>query len=309
MHTRAITNDWNDLRLIWCIAHSGSFLKASAILQVDQSTVGRRVALLEERAGVPLFHRRPNGAVITESGRTLLSSAEAAAAAAESFHVTLESMMDNKSAITIAAPEGIATYFLGPRLSELSSEMTVAGSRRRRTTVIPPARFGAVGSLSEIEIIMLGHGQEIPRSAEYRATKLGVMSFALVVGRRYMEKGAKLDGLKDLKSATLINHEVYNTHPSFRQWRDIIEDSGRVPSVSAPSSSALHQATIFGSGITLLPNFSPEIDSNVLIAPFATSDRIDVDLWAISHKEYLKLNSVRTMFDVVVDLFRRSPWF
>ena len=47
--------DWNDLRYFLAVAREGSTLSAGRSLRVSQTTVARRIAVLEQEAGVALF--------------------------------------------------------------------------------------------------------------------------------------------------------------------------------------------------------------------------------------------------------------
>jgi DNA-binding transcriptional LysR family regulator len=64
--------DWNDLRYFLAVARNGSTLAAAKALGVNQSTVQRRLAVLDEALGQPLATRHPSGYQLTEFGRGLL---------------------------------------------------------------------------------------------------------------------------------------------------------------------------------------------------------------------------------------------
>ncbi len=53
--------DWNDLRYFLAVARTGSTIAASKALGVNQSTVQRRLAILEESVGCKLVERHPTG--------------------------------------------------------------------------------------------------------------------------------------------------------------------------------------------------------------------------------------------------------
>ncbi len=71
-----MTFDWDDLRIFLAVARAESLSSAGKFLRRDPATVGRRVARLEEVAGVPLFTKSPLGYALTESGARLLTHAE-----------------------------------------------------------------------------------------------------------------------------------------------------------------------------------------------------------------------------------------
>ena len=61
----------NGLRAFEAAARHGSFVGASAELNVTQAAVSRMVRLLEARLAFPLFERRPNGLALTPQGKAL----------------------------------------------------------------------------------------------------------------------------------------------------------------------------------------------------------------------------------------------
>lgn len=62
------------------IARLGGFARAAEGLGRSQPAISRRVEMLEDHLGVPLFERVRSGVVLTEAGRALLPYAEAALA-------------------------------------------------------------------------------------------------------------------------------------------------------------------------------------------------------------------------------------
>lgn len=69
--------DWDDLKPFLAVARHGSTMAAARALQVDQSTVQRRITELERRVGQSLVERRPSGYRLTAYGEELRPLAEA----------------------------------------------------------------------------------------------------------------------------------------------------------------------------------------------------------------------------------------
>lgn len=67
---------WDDLRYLLAVARHGTLLGAAASLGVVHTTVGRRLTTLEERLGVRLFDRTPEGFIPTAAGEDLAAVAE-----------------------------------------------------------------------------------------------------------------------------------------------------------------------------------------------------------------------------------------
>jgi len=73
--------DWNDLRFAHAVALTGSLTGAGKHLGVHQTTVGRRVAALEDGLGFRLFTRSTSGLITTSEGARVLASIDALASA------------------------------------------------------------------------------------------------------------------------------------------------------------------------------------------------------------------------------------
>ena len=92
------TLDWNDLRYFLAVARNGSTIAAAKELGVNQSTVQRRLAVLEEAVGRKLVERLPSGYRLTGFGEELRPHAEAVEAAVAN--------LDRKIASADTAPTG-----------------------------------------------------------------------------------------------------------------------------------------------------------------------------------------------------------
>jgi DNA-binding transcriptional LysR family regulator len=65
------TLSWDDFRYIKTIATTGTLAGAAAALGVNHSTVFRRLAQIEDRAGAPLFERGRGGYALTARGEEM----------------------------------------------------------------------------------------------------------------------------------------------------------------------------------------------------------------------------------------------
>ncbi|MBL4688563.1 MAG: LysR family transcriptional regulator [Nannocystaceae bacterium] len=68
--------DWDDLRYVLAISRAHSLSEAAASLGVTRTTVGRRIRTFEERLGVRLFDRTPDGFTPTAAGQDITHVAE-----------------------------------------------------------------------------------------------------------------------------------------------------------------------------------------------------------------------------------------
>lgn len=79
MIARGVCNDarvrWDDLEVVLAVARGGSLVRASEVLGVAHTTVGRRIRALEDDLGVRLFDRVPEGLAPTPAGEDVLEVA------------------------------------------------------------------------------------------------------------------------------------------------------------------------------------------------------------------------------------------
>lgn len=99
--------DWNDLKYLIAVARHGSTLSAARALNVNQSTVQRRIGELESRLGLRLVERSPAGYRLTRAGVAVLPSAEAIAAAVAAFEKKVAEEV-RADVIRLTCPEPIA---------------------------------------------------------------------------------------------------------------------------------------------------------------------------------------------------------
>ena len=69
--------DWDDLRIVAAVRNKGSLAAAARHLGVNQSTVLRRIAALEQTLATRLFDRLPQGYAATPAGALMASQADA----------------------------------------------------------------------------------------------------------------------------------------------------------------------------------------------------------------------------------------
>ena len=67
--------DWDDLRFVLAVAREKNLTRAAKLLGVTHTTVSRRLSAFEERVGVRLFDRQPEGYVATAAGEDMIAAA------------------------------------------------------------------------------------------------------------------------------------------------------------------------------------------------------------------------------------------
>ncbi len=107
--------EWSDLRIFLAVAREGSTLGAARRLNLNQTTISRRVEALEHGLGVTLFSRTTRGFALTPQGQALMSRAAAVETAALDVETEATRLArDLSGVIRVTAPEAIMTHLVSP---------------------------------------------------------------------------------------------------------------------------------------------------------------------------------------------------
>ncbi len=173
--------DWNDLRHFLAVAREGTTVGAAERLRVNQSTVSRRIAALEQALGLALFARSRDGYRLTDAGTELLPAAERLEAEAEAVERLAEQRLRRLSGILkVTASEGLANTFLSPCLREFMD-------------LYPQIRIEVVVSDRSLDIAR-GEADIALRAGTQKGTgaivvrKLRDMPWSIYAGRDYVER-------------------------------------------------------------------------------------------------------------------------
>ncbi|EIC28854.1 MULTISPECIES: LysR family transcriptional regulator [Methylomicrobium] len=115
--------NWDDLRYFIEVVRSGNVTEAGLRLGVNQSTVSRRVAQLENQLGKALFDRTAKGWVITPVGEKIVALAEVMANQANAIYRKVESDSEDISGlIKVTVSDVCAKRFVLPVIRDFKRD-------------------------------------------------------------------------------------------------------------------------------------------------------------------------------------------
>jgi len=145
--------DWSDLQVFAAIAEGGSIGGAARTLNVNHTTIARRIHALESQLGVRLFRRLKRGYVLTPAGEELRAEIEGVHATLANVERRLAGRDARLSgALRVSTTDTLALSILMPPLQQFRERhpevaLTVSTSnalanlsRRDADVVIRPAR-------------------------------------------------------------------------------------------------------------------------------------------------------------------------
>lgn len=115
--------DWRDLRIALAVERHGTLAAAGAVLDMDPTTVSRRITNLEEALGATLFRRGAEGLVPTPAGRVVVEHAARMAEEARALRHDVDlaaARVEGKVRVTTL--DEVAIWYLAPHLSALHEQ-------------------------------------------------------------------------------------------------------------------------------------------------------------------------------------------
>jgi DNA-binding transcriptional LysR family regulator len=235
--------DWDDLRYFLAVARHGSTLAAARALDINQSTVQRRLAQLERRIGRPLVVRQPSGYRLTELGREMVADAERVEQAVLAFEKHIEEATRVAAGVLrVACPEPIVYRITqSPLLEKFQARY-------------PDVRVEFVMSDRYIDLAK-GEADVALRSgdtddAELVGRRLADSFWAVYGSRRYIEEHGRPERVEDLERHLLIGLDESMAKHRAATWLARVAPNAKVV---ARNNSVLGLVYAVKSGIGLAP--------------------------------------------------------
>ena len=277
--------NWDQWQTLLVVFRSGTYAKAAPILQVNATTVGRRLKFLEQQLGYPLFFRQDGHLHPTHQCEALIAHLESASEilrAAEQDSASAESGVIWRD-VRMTAPPFLIKHLFSPTVFELTR------SHRVRIELMGT---GSHVSLSRREA-------DIAVRLEDRAPPL-----------------KSLGGQVEAKQIGAVAYKVFcqrDLDPDSLPWAGLIEDHVRTTGSDTMARLVGRQGVQFrayhfdvlaeiaasGAARALLPCIVGEDDERLE----AVSDvMLDQPLWMLSHRQdrdVRHLNGIRSWIEEV----------
>jgi DNA-binding transcriptional LysR family regulator len=241
--------DWDDLKTFLAIARHGTLSAAARELKVSQTTMGRRLANLQDRAGVTLLDRTPTGFQLTQNGAAILDDVTRMEESALALEQTISGRDCRLEGIVrITAVETFAAHVLTPGLMPLhqahpgivveliAANRSLSLARREADIAVRLGRFEA---------------------HETVVRKIGEMAFAVYAAPAYLARHGVPDWTAGATGHRLVRvqDDLHDT-PDARWFAE--RASGAEPVLLANSREIQLRGVASGLGIGCLPCYLAE---------------------------------------------------
>ena len=288
--------DWGDIAVFLALARHKSLSGAARLLNVNHSTVGRRIRELESALETKLFERTRHGFLLTDAGELLFKDAEGVEA--HISNIALQ-FLGEKSRISgtvrVATMEALGSLFLAPKFIDLYQK-------------VPSINIELVTashwiSLSKREADVLISFLK-PNGHRVDSEKIGEFALFLYASHNYLEQHGipvKIDDLKHHRFVGYIDELIMI--PAVRWLPDVLRNQDA--QFRSTSLVAQYHATAAGMGVSMLPTFVAESDQR-LVRVLPHQIKVKRDFWLSVHHDLEHINRVKQVLKFLKNVIHEN---
>ena len=290
--------EWSDLRIFLAVAREGSTLAASRLLNMNQTTVSRRIEALEHALGLGLFIRTTRGFALTPQGQALLHKIEAAEVAALDVAVEATRLTrDLSGSIRVTGPEAMMTHLISPimlayramhpevRFENLSAEHRVS-LEKGEADIAFRATNGELGGDTLISV------------------RLPSITWGVYCSEDYVQRHGKPTSMNDLKDHAIVAYSgiVATLHFSLAFMSFVADAQVATTSNSIPNMAGAVRA---GLGVGLLP-IMVGLATPSLVLCFPPPIETDSHWWLMTSPDAYQQPRVRSFMAFAAERIRQD---
>ncbi|AOK18574.1 LysR family transcriptional regulator [Burkholderia cepacia] len=285
--------NWDDARIFVALHRERTLRAAARALDIDQATVGRRLAALERALGATLFLRTSNGYELTPVGRIAIRAAEAMEQSAHDL-VRHTQGVDKRLAgeVKLSTTDALAQEYVMPAIERLHAKHPDVSVLLDTTTqVLNLAKREADIAIRTVK----------PRNPDLLARRLASWEVGLFASPDYVRRhGEPVPGER------FAGHDLVVYQPHFAKARvpsfvgEPLADGRIVARLN--TNLTLRAASKAGLGLCELPVQMGERDGLVRVWPDRANDA-QYEIWLVTHQDLRHTARIRVTIDEIVAAF------
>lgn len=285
--------NWNDLKFFLEVSRTRTASQAARRLEVDYTTVSRKINALEKSLNTLLFEKsRQAGFILTSEGQALLQHAESI----ESLMLSaFEEVSGTASSLTgkvrIGCTEGLGAFFLMPQLAAFQKEYPMI-----YLDVLAVPHFVSLSKREADIAITL----ERPARGPYVSSKLCDYRLRLYASKSYLANNLPINSINDLAKHQFINYVEDLTFSNELSYLQKYISHPQTP-LSCTGVIGQYYAALQGQHLAILPCFIAEQDTNLV--PLLT-DQVVVNnsFWISCREEVRQLKRIRVLWEYLKEV-------
>ncbi|MFZ6875421.1 LysR family transcriptional regulator [Undibacterium sp. Di27W] len=276
--------NWDDLRYFLALVDSTTLTGAARRLQVEHTTVARRIDALEKALQLRLFDRLVRGWQLTAEGHELLSQAREVEERWFSFERKALNMGKLEGLVRISAPPALSAFLLAPQLKFLSQALPDI-----ELELFAESHHVSLGKReADIALRMVR-----PQTAGLVIKPLAAIQYGVYSSKAYLKN-------REEAAWEFAAYEKNSATPHHQWLENYI--NGRKLILRSNDQLVLSQFAASGMGVTVLPHYLRHSHRNLL----KVEQEVDVaarKLWLVMHEDVRRSPRVRAVADSLIDLF------
>jgi DNA-binding transcriptional LysR family regulator len=288
--------EWTDLRFFLELARTGTLSGASRGLQVEHTTVARRIDRLEAQLGSTLFDRSREGYELTEMGHALLPHAEAMESAALAAQDQLSgNQVAVRGVVRLGVPEVLGVKVIAPLLARFLQE-----HQELSIDLLVQPRFANLAN-READ---LGVTLDAPNTGRYMVTRLASFRLYLYGAPEYLAR-RPVRSRNDLAEHDFVDYVQDRLASSELNFLD---ELGIAPRRRLCCTGMMGQAEAAAAGLGLImapPYVIP--DDGRLVPVMRDEIFAERAYWMVAPVDLYRLPRVRTVWNLLRQYADEQP--
>lgn len=286
--------NWNDLRFFLELSRQGKLVRTAARLQVDHTTVSRRITALEKQLDVRLFDKSPGGYQLTDAGLRLLPLAEEIEAGSNRLYQEIAGKDARLSGtVRVSVPEALGTQVIAPRIVVFCEEHPgieielIAETRRM--------------SLSKREAD-IAINLSRPESGRLIAWKLCDYRLKLYGAESYLSRHPPISDMDDLSEHAFVSYiDDLIEMPQLRFFESTIRNAHVV--FRSSNVSAQFNAILEGAGLGIVHCFMAQGEARLKVI-LDKQICVERSYWLSVHEDLRHVARVDAVCDFLTRILR-----
>jgi DNA-binding transcriptional LysR family regulator len=285
--------EWSDLKVLLALARAGSVAGAARELQVDHSTISRRLAALEDAVGTKLLIRGGREFNLTADGRAMLEAAEAAeAATAAALRTVRAAKVEAQGHVSVSVAPAFVPVLMRELIPALRQSHPLLGVELRGSF----ARADLARGEADIALRMAR-----PHEPDLVARRAMDTGWCVYAARSYLSAHGCPAVADELNRHDLVLYadNLHSAPPT--RWLEPYKNAAHT-AARMDSLETACQAALAGGGIVMLPAFVGDaVDElqRVFAAPVASNTG-----WVVYHESVREHPRIRAVADALIAFFQ-----
>jgi DNA-binding transcriptional LysR family regulator len=288
--------NWDDIRIFLTVARQGGLAAAAHSLNINHTTVARRLTALETRLRARLVVRSPTGITLTPAGRNFVKHAERmehGALAAQQQVYAADSSVGGK--VRLATREAFGAWLVCPRVGLLKQRH-------------PDVELELVSEARNISLLKrdadIAVSLHRPSQSRVIVQKLTDYRLGLFASHTYLKKHPPIRRIDDLKQHNVIWYVGDMIDMDEQRYMHRITSMARA-GFRATDILAQYAAMTASAGIGIIPLYQASQDPALARVLGRDVEEIRT-YWMSTHPDSHSLPNVRAVAEFLVDIVRQK---